>query len=108
MMKCSWSTLVTTATLLAVITIVHFSFFPSLDYFRVPQFYSSVNNNSTTRGVGDNVTRIDVPVDDLENRLRGYFVNAVVYRGAPWKAEIGDWLSRCDATVVEIDVVEVL
>lgn len=106
-MKCSWSTLVTAAILSAVITIAHFSFFPSLDYFRVPQFYYPVNN-STTQGVGDNATTIHVPVNDLEDQWQDYLVHAVVYRGAPWKADIGRWLSRCNAALVEIDVVEVL
>lgn len=31
---------------------------------------------------------------------------AVVYRGAPWKAEIGRWLSGCHSVVKEINVTE--
>ncbi|KAL5981975.1 hypothetical protein ACLOJK_016042 [Asimina triloba] len=32
---------------------------------------------------------------------------AVNYRGAPWKAEVGRWLSSCDSIVTEIDIIEV-
>ncbi|CAM8969990.1 hypothetical protein QQ045_005687 [Rhodiola kirilowii] len=104
-MKCSWSTFVTTASLLAVLTIVHLSFSPSVDYFRVPQFLNPVST-STTEGVTSAVTQITIPVNDLDHQFPDYRLNAVVYRGAPWKAEIGQWLSRCDASLVEIDIVE--
>lgn len=33
--------------------------------------------------------------------------NAVVYRGAPWKAEIGRWLSGCYSNIVAVKIVEV-
>jgi hypothetical protein len=33
---------------------------------------------------------------------------AVFYRNAPWKAEIGRWLSGCDAVTKEVSVVEVI
>ncbi|CAI9100042.1 OLC1v1036962C3 [Oldenlandia corymbosa var. corymbosa] len=32
--------------------------------------------------------------------------NAVFYRGAPWKSEIGRWLSGCDANAAAVEVVE--
>ena len=34
--------------------------------------------------------------------------NAVVYRGAPWKAEIGRWLSGCDSKTAAVKIVQVL
>uniref|UniRef100_A0A7N1A7Y6 EGF-like domain-containing protein n=1 Tax=Kalanchoe fedtschenkoi TaxID=63787 RepID=A0A7N1A7Y6_KALFE len=99
-MNCAWSTLVTAASILAVLTILHLFFFPfgpSMDYFGVPV------NISTSVGLPNNVTQITIPVIDLDNQ---YLPNAVAYRGAHWKPEIGHWLSLCDSSLMEVDIVE--
>lgn len=48
------------------------------------------------------------PIIDLSVQFPADSQNAVVYRGAPWKAEIGRWLSGCDVNTVAVKIVEVL
>ncbi|XP_042417435.1 uncharacterized protein LOC122006135 isoform X1 [Zingiber officinale] len=44
--------------------------------------------------------------EDLGTRSPATSHVPVTYRGAPWKAEIGRWLSRCDPLSVAVEVVE--
>ncbi|KAG6493187.1 hypothetical protein ZIOFF_048164 [Zingiber officinale] len=44
--------------------------------------------------------------EDLGTRSPATSHVPVAYRGAPWKAEIGRWLSRCDPLSVAVEVVE--
>ncbi|XP_072991037.1 uncharacterized protein [Typha latifolia] len=107
--KCSSSLVATVASLVALISVVHILFTPlfptSLDYFATRQS-SCLPANSSISGKSENL-------DDnsqLDPRLNVLFPTdshgAVTYRGAPWKAEIGKWLSGCDSVVSEVDVVE--
>ena len=45
---------------------------------------------------------------DLDHRFPSDLHNAVVYHNAPWKAEIGQWLSGCDSIAKEVNIVEVI
>jgi len=106
--NCSWSLLAAVGTLLVMLSVVHLFLFPlgpTLDYFSVRQAQTScVPTNKSTKGIGSIQHNVEL---DLDHRFPADLHNAVIYRGAPWKAEIGRWLSGCDAIVEEIHITEV-
>lgn len=91
------------ASALAVLaTAVHVFMVPilpsSLDYFGA---HSSTNRpRNAPPGVGV-----------VDSRLRGQFPSdshgSVVFRGAPWKAEVGRWLAGCHTNYSSVNVTEV-
>lgn len=110
--RCSWSFMATIASIVALVSIVHLFLFPvlpSLDSFSVrPVQNSCVPINESVDGRTGHVQGNSQPVLDLEHRFPADLHRAVVYRNAPWKAEIGQWLSGCDAVAKEVSVVEVI
>lgn len=112
--RCSWSLALTVGSLVALVSAVHVFFTPlfpssssSLQFFRGGwgKPCSPVNGSS-----GCKIERLDgdsLLGPDLEAQFPADSYGAVIYRGAPWKAEIGRWLSGCDAVSAAIDVVEV-
>ncbi|XP_020104566.1 uncharacterized protein LOC109721384 isoform X2 [Ananas comosus] len=111
--RCSWSLALTVGSLVALVSAVHVFFTPlfpssssSLQFFRGGwgKPCSPVNGSS-----GCKIERLDgdsLLGPDLEAQFPADSYGAVIYRGAPWKAEIGRWLSGCDAVSAAIDVVE--
>lgn len=95
-----------------MVSVVHLFLFPvvpSFDYFNSGRFQNScapIINGSVDSGK-DNVVKNIPPVVDLDVRFPSDLHKAVVYRGAPWKAEIGRWLSGCDAVTTSVNVTEV-
>lgn len=108
--KCSWSLLATVASILALVSVVHVFLFPltpSLGYFNGGQGQKSCNPiYASTSGV-DNDGKNLSPSLDLDHRFPVDSHKSVVYRAAPWKAEIGQWLSGCDSVVAEVNIIEV-
>ncbi|KAK9123481.1 hypothetical protein Sjap_013083 [Stephania japonica] len=97
--KCSPSLICTVASLLAIVSIVHLLFFPlvpSLDNLRAPKARKSCFpvHGSTAA--------------NLSQRFYADSHKAVVYRGAPWREQIGQWLLSCHSATATIDVVEIL
>ncbi|KNA04136.1 hypothetical protein SOVF_202460 isoform B, partial [Spinacia oleracea] len=75
---------------------------PTLDFFSIKQAQTTcIPLNESSKG-----TESSLPGLDLACRFPVDLHSAVVYRGAPWKAEIGRWLSGCDSVVKEINVTE--
>lgn len=122
--KCSWSLAATIASVLALVSVIHLFLYPvipSLDYFSLRQAQSScipVNEpigGSEKYGPGtksnertkDNLKENPQPMVDLNLRYPADLHDAVTYRGAPWKAEIGRWLSGCDSNAATVEIVEV-
>ena len=107
--KCSWSLLGTVASVLALVSVAHFFLFPlapSLEYFNKGQGKKSCTPiNASTSGVDYDEKNLK-PSLDLDHRFPASH-KSVVYRGAPWKAEIGRWLSGCDSIVAEVSIIEV-
>ncbi|KAM7524539.1 hypothetical protein LguiA_014441 [Lonicera macranthoides] len=107
----SWSLLAGITSVVALVSVVHLFLFPvvpSFDYFNSRQFQNScapIINDSVDSGK-DNVVKNIPPVVDLDARFPSDSHKAVVYRGAPWKAEIGRWLSGCDAVTTAVNVTE--
>lgn len=62
-------------------------------------------SGSVERGK-DNENQKQQPVVDLNIKYPADSRNAVVYRGAPWKAEIGRWLSACDSKTDAVKIVQ--
>lgn len=123
--KCSWSLAATVAAILAVVSVVHLFLYPlvsPLDYLSISQAQSAclpingstgggekyVNGMESKEGIIDNSSEDPPPVVDLNVQYPADSHNAVTYRGAPWKAEIGRWLSGCDSYTKAVEVVEVL
>ncbi|KAL5708110.1 adenylosuccinate synthase [Ranunculus cassubicifolius] len=97
--KCSWSLVAVVASLVALVSIVDLFLFPlapsSFSYFH--QIQTSVNNGSSIREQPAVNLNLEYPADAHK---------AVVYHGAPWKEEIGRWLSGCDSTNRTVNIVE--
>lgn len=110
--KCSWSLVASIASVLALVSVVHLFLFPlvpSFDYFSARQVQNScVPFNGSIQGPTDRVWENSLPPLDLDHRFPADSRKAVVYRNAPWKAEIGSWLSGCDAVAKKVNIVEVL
>lgn len=105
--KCSWSLVATIFSVVGLISIVHMFLFPAVPPFdhlsaRKSQYSCPPINGSTEVGSQEIKSRVD-----LDNQFPADLHNAVVYRGAPWKANIGRWLSGCDSIVEEVNVREV-
>ena len=100
------------ASIVVLVSVVHLFLFPvvpSLDYFsaRQPQ-NSCIPINGSIKGGKDKVVKNTQPVPNLDVRFPVDLHKAVVYRGAPWKAEIGRWLSGCNSITTAVKVFEVL
>lgn len=98
----SWSTVTIIVLIVTLVSVVHLFFYPfvpSFDYFR--QYQNSCipinSTKSTHNNIISNQTKFAV---DLHN--------GVVYRGAPWKNEVGQWLAGCDSVTSAVKVIEVL
>ncbi|GMH18719.1 hypothetical protein Nepgr_020560 [Nepenthes gracilis] len=93
-----------TEMLVSVVHLFLFPLTPTLDYLGIRQIQTSCpSTNDTFRK--DNAV-VFPPGLDFGHRFPADSYKAVVYRGAPWKAEIGQWFSGCDSIVKEVDIVE--
>lgn len=108
--RCSWSFFATIASIVTLVSVVHLFLFPlapTLDYFRQVQ-NSCVPINGSADAATKNINNSQQQPIDLEHQFPADLHKAVVYRGAPWKAEIGRWLSGCDSITKEVDIFEVM
>lgn len=134
--KCSWSLVAAIASVLALVSVIHLFLYPlvpSLDYMNLRQVQSSCLplNGSTEVGksmipdsVETNLTGQNAPgkgwiegstdysnqnfqpMVDLKVQFPADWHGAVTYNGAPWKAEVGRWLSGCNSKANAVNVVE--
>ncbi|KAK9181367.1 hypothetical protein WN944_024504 [Citrus x changshan-huyou] len=109
----SWTLVATVASVLTLVSVVHLFLFPlvpSFDYFTARQQIqnSCVPIKESAEGVTNRVWENSPPQLNLDHRFPADLHNAVVYRNAPWKAEIGRWLSGCDSVAKEVDLVEMI
>ncbi|CAA0812736.1 exostosin family protein [Striga hermonthica] len=105
--KCSWSLVASVASILAMVSVIHLFVYPvvpPLDYFGLRQAQSScLGSNEGTDESSKEDTR---PMVDLNVRYPADLHEAVTFNGAPWKAEIGRWLSGCGANITAVEIVE--
>ncbi|PIN16686.1 Acetylglucosaminyltransferase EXT1/exostosin 1 [Handroanthus impetiginosus] len=121
--KCSWSLAATIASILALVSVVHLFLYPmvpSLDYLSLRQAQNSclpVNGSNegsekyapsmgSNKGIEGNSKENTQPMVDLNVQYPADLHNAVTYHGAPWKAEIGQWLSGCHSNATEVEIIE--
>ncbi|CAN6454171.1 unnamed protein product [Victoria cruziana] len=101
--SCSGSLTATIVSLFLLITIVHMFFFPfipsSLDYIGFRQIQRQCTPNSASV-----MGKLSETFDS--NSFDRFPVDAVSYRNAPWKANIGKWLSGCDPLTEVIEINE--
>ncbi|KAI4325685.1 hypothetical protein MLD38_031063 [Melastoma candidum] len=108
-LKFSWTLVGTIASIIALISVVHLFLFPivpSFEYFGTGKDICGPYNESG-KGVVGNGKEIKSRVD-FDKQFPDDSHNAVIYRGAPWKANIGRWLSGCDVDAKEVNVVELI
>jgi hypothetical protein len=100
--KCPVAFVGAAGALLVLVTAVHVFMVPilpsSLDYFGARSSASHPRNASLGVGVVDSRLREHFPSDSH---------GAVVFRGAPWKAEVGRWLAGCHANSSSFNITEV-
>lgn len=97
--KCSWSLVATIASILALVSVLDIFLFHGVRYF---SYFGSMQVQNSCKPINgsieegkDNIMRNQPPLLNLDVRFPADLHKAVVYRGAPWKAEIGRWLSGC-------------
>ncbi|XP_076900987.1 uncharacterized protein LOC143555293 [Bidens hawaiensis] len=96
------TTIASTVALVLVIQLFVFLAVTPFDYLGYNQvIYSSIQTIEP-----QNTNSLQKQRQSLESRFPADLHNAVVYRGAPWKAEIGRWLTGCDSVASPIKVVE--
>ncbi|CAN1183534.1 Probable glucuronoxylan glucuronosyltransferase F8H [Linum perenne] len=111
--KCSWSLTAAIASAVALVSIVSLFLFPvdpSFDYLRIceaTQTRCVFPNGTLGRGIGHVWPNLQ-PRVDLHLSFPVDLHGAVVYRKAPWKAEIGRWLSGCDSITKEATISEII
>ncbi|KAM1109532.1 hypothetical protein EV2_009258 [Malus domestica] len=113
--KCPGSQIATVTSVVALVSIVlvpivHLFWFPlvpSFAYFSQAQ-NSCVPINGSADSIMDHVKgNLKSPMD-LDRQFPSDLHKAVVFRGAPWKAEIGRWLAGCHSISNEVDIVEII
>ncbi|CAN1348921.1 Probable glucuronoxylan glucuronosyltransferase F8H [Linum perenne] len=111
--KCSWSLIAAIASAVALVSIVSLFLFPvdpSFDYLRIREATQTgcvLPNGTLGRGTGHVWPNLQ-PTVDLHLSFPVDLHGAVVYRKAPWKAEIGRWLSGCDSNAKEATISEII
>ncbi|KAF1877815.1 hypothetical protein Lal_00038124 [Lupinus albus] len=106
--SCSWSLAATFATVVALVSVLLLFMFPltpSFNYFKLAR-YSCLPTNSSEE-LTSNLDK-EEPAIDLNRQFIIDSHRAVVYRGAPWKAEIGQWLAGCDFMTKEVNITEII
>lgn len=105
--RCSWSLAATIASVLALVSVVHlvsFPLTPTLNNFKIAQDSCiSANVSAEFPSKRDQ----EQPAVDFKLQFPADLHGAVVYQGAPWKAEIGHWLAGCDSVIKEVNMTEV-
>ncbi|KAB2631351.1 hypothetical protein D8674_008870 [Pyrus ussuriensis x Pyrus communis] len=113
--KCPGSQIATVTSVVALVSIVlvsivHLFWFPlvpSFAYFSQAQ-NSCVPINGSVDSITDHVKgNVKSPID-LDRQFPSDLHKAVVFHGAPWKAEIGRWLAGCHSISNEVDIVEII
>ncbi|KAL8489607.1 hypothetical protein ACS0TY_025501 [Phlomoides rotata] len=121
--KCSWSLAATIAAILALASVVHLFLYPlvsPLDYLSLSKSQSSclpVNGSTeggqkyfsgigAEEGRSDSSNKNPQPMVDLNVRYPADLHDGITYRGAPWKAVVGRWLSGCDSNTTAIKIIE--
>lgn len=117
------------ASILALVSVAHLFLFPGIpfiEYFGARQTqtfcipvngsvngekvtvpkYGSIDSSGVMNGLVVDNKQIRQPIVNLTVQYPSDLHNAVVYRGAPWKADVGRWLSGCHSNATVINVVE--
>ncbi|KAJ3674017.1 hypothetical protein LUZ60_006009 [Juncus effusus] len=97
---CSWPFILSIISFTILVSAIHL--------FLTPLFPSPIDFFARSNPKAESLD-FDYVLDlDLKSRFPPDSHGAVTYRNAPWKAEIGRWLSGCDSNSTAIDIIEVL
>lgn len=106
--RCSWSLAATIASVVALVSVVHLFLFPltpTFNYFKMAQD-SCIPTNASAESLSNRDQ--EGPAVDFKRLFSVNLHGAVVYQGAPWKAEIGQWLAGCDSVAKEVNITEII
>lgn len=110
--KCSWSYVATIASIVALVSLLDLFLFHRVPYSTylgsMPVSRSCMSQHCSTEGGIDQHMLNSPPLIDLNAQFPADLHKAVVYNGAPWKAEIGRWLSGCNSNATALKISEVL
>ncbi|KAF7055411.1 hypothetical protein CFC21_062940 [Triticum aestivum] len=102
--KCPWASVGAAGALVMLVTAVH--------VFMVPILPSSLDFSGARRTVDHRPRNVLPGAGVVDSRLRGRFpadsYEAVTFRAAPWKAEIGRWLAGCHAESSAVNITEAI
>ncbi|KAE9613064.1 putative EGF-like domain, exostosin [Lupinus albus] len=90
----------------AIVYVLYLFLFPlahSTDYFNVARD-SYIPSNSSSE-LTSNHDKEESPTN-LKHRLPVDLHKEFIYRGAPWKADIGKWLASCDSITKGVNIIE--
>ncbi|KAL8133449.1 uncharacterized protein LOC141712540 isoform X1 [Apium graveolens] len=108
--KCSWSYVATIASIVALVSLLDLLLFHGVSYSTYLGSTQVRNScmyvNCSTEGGTDQLMRNSPPLIDLNAQFPADLHKAVVYNGAPWKAEIGRWLSGCNSNATALKISE--
>lgn len=108
--KCSWSYVATIASIVALVSLLDLFLFHRVPYSSylgsLEVRKSCISVNCSTQGGNDKLMQ-NLPLIDLNAQFPADLHEAVVYNGAPWKAEIGRWLSGCNSNATALKISEV-
>lgn len=108
--KCSWSYVVTIASIVALVSLLDLFLFHSVPYSSylgsMQIRKSCISGNCSSQGGFDELMQNPPPLIDLNAQFPADLHQAVVYNGAPWKAEIGRWLSGCNSNATALKISE--
>ncbi|TKY62593.1 glucuronoxylan glucuronosyltransferase F8H [Spatholobus suberectus] len=97
----SWHLAATMAFVLALVSVVHLFLTPSFNCFNLAE-----KSFVPIKTLSNRVT--EEPTIDLNHQFPPDLHGVVVHRGAPWKAEIGQWLAACDVVTKEVNITEII
>eukprot|EP01018_Ginkgo_biloba_P032824 Gb_35367 [translate_table: standard] len=116
--KCSLQLTAVILFFVTLISIFHIFFVPlipsSLEFFGLQQtqnlFVPSNHTSSSNGSLAEtkNVEQVSIiPLNSTEQYGENSH-GAVVYRNAPWRADVGRWLSRCHEIATPVPIVEMI
>ena len=77
---------------------------PTFNYFKIAQDSCFPTNASAEFPSNRDQ---EWPAVDFKRQFPADLHGAFVYQGAPWKAEIGQWLAGCDSVIKDVNITEV-
>ncbi|XP_057849591.2 uncharacterized protein LOC131060391 isoform X2 [Cryptomeria japonica] len=96
--KCSWQQILVILSLITFIFVVHIFYMPLIPF--------SLEFNGVQQNITNAYSEENKSIGKMQFTEDSYV--AVVYRNAPWKSDIGKWLSRCNDIAESVPINETI